>query len=85
MCVVIGLQSTGEANTESVRAELGEDGLDDFVSAPHITMRRCARPLNPGPPRIPYVSAPHITARRCAQWHDSGTMLGGACNQGVRC
>ena len=49
MCVVIGLQSTGEANTESVKAELGEDGLDDFVSAPHITMRRCARPPNPKP------------------------------------
>ena len=43
MCVVIGLQSTGEANTESVRAEQGDDSLEDFVSAPHITMRRCAQ------------------------------------------
>lgn len=31
MCVVIGLQSTGEANTSASREELG-DVLDDFVS-----------------------------------------------------
>ena len=43
MCVVIGLQSTGEANTETMRAEQGDDGLDDFVSAPHVTLRRCAQ------------------------------------------
>ena len=33
MCVVIGLQSTGEANTNQTRDEEG-DILDDFVSAP---------------------------------------------------
>ena len=33
MCVVIGLQSTGEANTNQVR-ELTGDAMEDFVSAP---------------------------------------------------
>lgn len=33
LCVVIGLQSTGEANTNQTRDEEG-DVLDDFVSAP---------------------------------------------------
>lgn len=33
MCVVIGLQSTGEANTTHVR-ELTGDVMEDFVSAP---------------------------------------------------
>lgn len=33
-CVVIGLQSTGEANTTSVREKGGDQDLDDFVSAP---------------------------------------------------
>lgn len=33
MCVVIGLQSTGEANTSQVR-EVSGDVMDDFVSAP---------------------------------------------------
>lgn len=32
-CVVIGLQSTGEARTADVIAERGEE-LDDFVSGP---------------------------------------------------
>ncbi len=30
-CIVIGLQSTGEANTNDVVAEKGDE-LDDFVS-----------------------------------------------------
>ena len=33
MCCVIGLQSTGEANTNQTRDEEG-DSMDDFVSAP---------------------------------------------------
>ncbi len=33
MCVVIGLQSTGEANTNQVR-EVSGDSMEDFVSAP---------------------------------------------------
>ena len=33
MCVVIGLQSTGEANTVAVKELIG-DSMDDFVSAP---------------------------------------------------
>ena len=33
MCVVIGLQSTGEANTLAVKDLIGES-MDDFVSAP---------------------------------------------------
>ena len=36
MCVVIGLQSTGEANTSATREELG-DVLDDFVSGERLT------------------------------------------------
>lgn len=35
-CVVIGLQSTGEARTADVIAEKGEE-LDDFVSGPKVT------------------------------------------------
>lgn len=34
MCVVIGLQSTGEANTNTVLGQLGGDQMDDFISAP---------------------------------------------------
>ena len=34
-CVVIGLQSTGEARTQDVIAEKGEE-LDDFVSGPRV-------------------------------------------------
>jgi len=39
MCVVIGLQSTGEANTNATREESG-DVLDDFVSAPKVIMQQ---------------------------------------------
>lgn len=35
-CVVIGLQSTGEARTADVVAERGES-LDDFVSGPRVS------------------------------------------------
>jgi len=35
-CCVIGLQSTGEARTQDVVAEKGEE-LDDFVSGPRVT------------------------------------------------
>jgi hypothetical protein len=38
MCVVIGLQSTGEANTSAAR-EMGGDELDDYVSAPLMIAR----------------------------------------------
>jgi uncharacterized membrane protein len=38
MCVVIGLQSTGEANTKSALDEAGAE-LDDFVSAPKVIMQ----------------------------------------------
>ena len=34
-CVVIGLQSTGEARTADVVAERGEE-LDEFVSGPKV-------------------------------------------------
>ena len=37
-CVVIGLQSTGEARTVDVIAERGEE-LDDFVSGPKVGCR----------------------------------------------
>lgn len=39
-CVVIGLQSTGEARTADVVSEKGEE-LDDFVSGPRV---RCCLP-----------------------------------------
>ena len=39
MCVVIGLQSTGEANTKATMDELGAE-LDDFVSAPKVIMQQ---------------------------------------------
>ena len=39
MAVVIGLQSTGEANTSATREECG-DVLDDFVSAPKVIMQQ---------------------------------------------
>lgn len=35
-CCVIGLQSTGEARTQDVIAEKGEE-LDDFVSGPRVS------------------------------------------------
>ena len=35
-CVVIGLQSTGEARTADVIAERGEE-LDEFVSGPKVS------------------------------------------------
>ena len=38
-CVVIGLQSTGEARTVDVIAERGEE-LDDFVSGPKARLLR---------------------------------------------
>lgn len=37
-CVVIGLQSTGEARTADVVAERGEE-LDDFVSGPKVRLK----------------------------------------------
>ncbi len=39
MCVVIGLQSTGEANTTQLREEQNSDDFDDFVSAPKLELR----------------------------------------------
>ena len=38
-CVVIGLQSTGEARTADVIAERGEE-LDEFVSGPKVCVWR---------------------------------------------
>ncbi len=41
-CVVIGLQSTGEARTLDVVAERAVDGeLDDFVSGPKVSLYLC--------------------------------------------
>ncbi len=39
-CVVIGLQSTGEARTADVVAERGEL-LDDYVSGPRVSHHAC--------------------------------------------
>lgn len=38
-CCVIGLQSTGEARTQDVVAERGEE-LDDFVSGPRVSSNK---------------------------------------------
>ena len=48
-CCVIGLQSTGEARTQDVVAEKGEE-LDDFVSGPRV---RNPSPTTP----IPFLPA----------------------------
>lgn len=50
-CVVIGLQSTGEARTADVVAERGEE-LDDFVSGPRELLIRlvdASYPISPNP------------------------------------
>jgi len=39
-CVVIGLQSTGEARTADVVAERGEL-LDDYLSGPRVSHHAC--------------------------------------------
>lgn len=43
-CVVIGLQSTGEARTADIVAEKGEV-LDDYVSGPRVSHAFCLNPL----------------------------------------
>ena len=48
-CVVIGLQSTGEARTADVIAERGEE-LDDFVSGPKELLLRLVDSVYPMPP-----------------------------------
>lgn len=48
-CVVIGLQSTGEARTADVVAEKGEE-LDDFVSGPKELLLRLVDSCYPLPP-----------------------------------
>ena len=45
-CVVIGLQSTGEARTADVVAERGEV-LDDYVSGPRVRTLFCLTPPLP--------------------------------------
>lgn len=42
-CVVIGLQSTGEARTLDIVAERGEV-LDDYVSGPRVSHSCCLNP-----------------------------------------
>lgn len=39
MAVIIGLQSTGEANTTAQRDTDGDE-LDDFISAPKLILRQ---------------------------------------------
>ena len=52
-CVVIGLQSTGEARTADVIAERGEE-LDDFVSGPKV---------RPGPQPTCWDKFSHLNCR----------------------
>ena len=49
-CVVIGLQSTGEARAADVVAERGEL-LEDYVSGPRVSAHSCTSylPLSPLP------------------------------------
>lgn len=47
-CVVIGLQSTGEARTADVIAERGEE-LDDFVSGPKVGLGHAPQALIQSP------------------------------------
>eukprot|EP01044_Picomonas_judraskeda_P009193 COSAG03_NODE_1103_length_4811_cov_1.804542_1_plen_936_part_00 len=39
-CVIIGMQSTGEASTKKVLEETDGDDLDDFISAPTVILER---------------------------------------------
>ncbi|KAK9794640.1 hypothetical protein WJX73_005848 [Symbiochloris irregularis] len=48
-CVVIGLQSTGEARTADAVAKQGED-LDDFISSPKELLLKLIQDLFPVPP-----------------------------------
>ena len=41
MCVVIGLQSTGEAATEQARAKKDEEDMTDLISAPRMSLSKC--------------------------------------------
>ena len=49
-CVVIGLQSTGEARTADVISQQGEE-LDDFVSGPKVG--GCCHPCAAAPGLVP--------------------------------
>lgn len=49
-CVVIGLQSTGEARTADVIAEKGSNELEDFVSGPKELLLRLVEDYYPLPP-----------------------------------
>ena len=50
-CVVIGLQSTGEARTADIVAERGEV-LDDYVSGPRVSHVCCLNPPQGSQPTL---------------------------------
>jgi hypothetical protein len=50
-CVVIGLQSTGEASTKQVMEDADSDELDDFISAPAVVLERLIQKTFPMPPK----------------------------------
>jgi hypothetical protein len=55
-CVVIGLQSTGEARTLDVVAERAIDGeLDDFVSGPKVTASMLMPVRAPAQPAVHHI------------------------------
>ena len=56
MCVVIGLQSTGEAGTTLARDEQGDE-MDDFVSAPKMILYRLIKVSQGG--TLPLVTHSH--------------------------
>ena len=62
-CVVIGLQSTGDARTVEAVAERAVDGeLDDFVSGPKVLLS-----FPPGPLISPQVITSFLCARAWSQ------------------
>ena len=66
-CVVIGLQSTGEARTADVVAEKG-DILEDYVSGPRVLPSPPTPPLLPAPQRcsmLPTVPSSPSHFARC--------------------
>jgi len=45
MCVVIGLQSTGEAATQQARAKKDEEEMNELISAPRMSLTKCVSML----------------------------------------
>ena len=60
-CVVIGLQSTGEARAKAAAEVAGYDAenggsFDDYISAPSEDLKRVIVNMFPLPPRVSYAN-----------------------------